>query len=259
MLQRIYQLRRYRSYLNPLMSSPFEAHEALEDTHEAKRLHASTYLVRGYVAGHEIDPDGFISLQADPYGAHARYFSVVRTSPEGKREVVAAARLIEAHLDLGYDSFQTWREQDLTPDAKARISAFFPDECAEVSALVKSSGVSTQAVLLLYRALWQYSLINGQKLWIMSCDESLLKRLMWLFGPAIQSIGEPVYFKGHTIVPIIINIPQSLGEIMRQRKGPLMARGLRRDVARFFLHALPSEVLSPSQRSLAQNLKAHIV
>lgn len=255
MLHRIDQLRRYRSYLNPSLATLFLAGEALEDSHEARRLHARTYLVRGYVADHEIDPEGFISPAADPYGVHARYFSVVTRTPEGTREVVAAARLIEAVSEHGHNSFQTWREQDLTPAAKELIASYPPNECAEVSALVKNKGVSTQAILLLYRALWQYSLSHNQNLWIMSCDASLLKRLTWLFGAAIEPIGEAVYFKGHTVVPVMINIPSTLNELLRVRRGPSIVTGLRRDVARFFIHNLPITALNNEQRDLAQRLK----
>ena len=259
MLQRIHQLRRYRSYLNTFLISPFVAREAVVDVHEARRLHAQIYLNRGYIAAHDIDSNGFISIQSDPYGAHARYFSVMTKSTQNKTVIVAAARLIEVNDDKGHDSFQTWREQDLTLAAKELIMAYDPRECVELSALVKKDNVSTQAVLVLYRALWQYSLSHGHKLWIISCDDRLLKRLIWLFGSAIQPIGNAVYFKGHTIVPVIINIQLSLEELLRKSHRFSLIGVLRRDVARFFLYDLSATALSQDQKKYASQLKARIV
>src|SRR6266403_439409 len=130
---------------------------------EAKRLHAKVYFKHGYIKPSDLTEDGlYIGRIEDPYQDHAQYFVVERIDGP-QPQVVSAARLILKHKNKGHESFQTYVHQPLYEKYKTKIEQIDPATCVEVSGLVKDSGVSTIAVFMLYRAMWQYSVQHGYR------------------------------------------------------------------------------------------------
>ena len=79
----------------------------VDDDHHlklAKRLHADTYLRRGFVAKEHIDEQGHISKKADPHQDHSVYFVVIKNHIQDP-SVVLTARQIRDHSKLGMKSF----------------------------------------------------------------------------------------------------------------------------------------------------------
>jgi len=237
--------RKLLAYLKILQSDPAELRVSLVTQkkllHAAQSLHAKVYLDRGYISAGDLLKSGVISKREDPYQSHSQYF-VVERFVDNTWMVVAAARLILAREGQGHQSFQTYVHQELEPQYRSLVQALNPDLCAEVSALVKRPGESTQAVLLLYRRMWQYAVTSNRRIILMSCDVHLFDRLKFLFGPALVKVGPSNHFKGHQVVPLILEVDRSLKEIKhpRGRFNPIRYQ-FRRRLSSFMLRGLPPE------------------
>jgi len=175
-----------------------------------------------------------IGEKEDPYQGHSRYFIVERSDGETKR-VVASSRLILSDPTKGHQSFQTYRHQKLNSIAATAIERTKPEQCAEVSGLVKEPGENTIVTLMLYREMWRFSLKKKHELWLMSCDANLYKRLKLLFGNALIQAGEKTYFKGHEIVPVILEVPASLQRVKEIRHLNPVKQQLQQKLVKFFL------------------------
>ena len=219
----------------------------------AKALHARVFLDRGYVRASDlVDGGKAIGPAEDPYQTHATYFVVERLQPQG-RVVVATARLIHATPQLKHNSFQTLVNQRLNQSQLTYLQSLDPARCVEVSGLVKAKGESTFAVMMLYRAMWQYSIVRGYKLWLMSCDEGLYRKLKTLFGDTLVAIGRPTFFKGHHVVPAMLELDHSIGQLLSLSRYNVVKRQAQMILARFFLHGLPASCLHPEHHNQLRN------
>ncbi|MBW4061069.1 hypothetical protein HJC99_00650 [Candidatus Saccharibacteria bacterium] len=213
-----------------------------DDDRAARQLHAKIYRELGYVTPDGVNHLGLMTPAADPYGHKAVYFAVW-SSAKTASAPVATGRIIEAAPGDDHMAFQMYNELTLSPEAVATIGSFDPSTCAEVSGLAKRRGESTVAILLLYRAMWQYSIGRHHKLWLMAVDERLFGRIQQLFGPAFQVAGEPVFFRGHTVVPAMLNLETSIDKLIRASKtGSPWQRLVRARLAAFMLHGLPNDL-----------------
>lgn len=223
---------------------------------EAKELHAAVFLAKGYVSEADLTSDGkHIGLTEDPYQTHSQYFIVERNHGDTTK-VVASARLILSDERLGHRSFQTYEHQELLPKYRQLIERELPSSLAEVSGLVKDRSENTIVTLLLYRAMWQYSLVTGHRYWLMSCDDRLYKRLKLLFGNTLVEAGKRKFFKGHTVVPVILDVPYSVHRLLRVARINPLKRRLQISLVRFFLAGVDQSVLSDDQK---RQLKRHKV
>lgn len=207
---------------------------SLDDTEDllaAKMLHAGVYLSRGFIDETDIR-DGIIHEQSDPHQLHAEYFVVKR-----KGEVVALARQIVYKGDGDHDdSFPLLSNAIIHERSRRRLASVAPIEVVEISALAKKRGESSVAPLILYRALWRHSLRSKHRIWIMACDVRLYERLKLLFGPALTVIGKRTHYKGGDIIPVSLDIADSVNYVQKIVAAPkIKPIDLRRRAARFMI------------------------
>jgi hypothetical protein len=233
------KLTRNLALIRDLGHEPAELHVIEVDNagqlQEAKKLHAKVFLSHGFVKESDLTNHGLeIGGAEDPYQSHAKYFAVERTNGS-KPRTVAVSRLILCDPAQGHQSFQTYRHQKLNENAKALIDGTVPEDIAEVSGLVKQPGEKTIVTLMLYREMWRYSIRKHHKLWIMSCDAALYNRLRLLFGDSLVEAGEKKYFKGHEVVPVILEVEDSLNRISEMKHLSPLKRQLQAKLVNFFL------------------------
>lgn len=202
-----------------------------EDLLQAKMLHASVYLSRGFIDETDIR-DGIIREQSDPHQLHAEYFVVKR-----KGEIVTVARQIVYRGDSDHsDSFPLLNHAIIHERSRRRLASVTPLEIVEISALAKKRGESSVAPLVLYRALWRHSLRSKHRVWIMACDIRLYERLKMLFGPALTVIGKRTHYKGGDIIPVSLDIANSINYVQKIVAAPkIKPIDLRRRAARFMV------------------------
>jgi hypothetical protein len=207
---------------------------------QAQYLHAAIYIERGYITEDELGPDRRMHLRADPYQAHAQYFVVTNESQNGA--VVATARQINAVEARGHASFPTVEKLKLYQSIRDAIEKVDPAHCVEISALAKAHGASSSAVLMLYRTMWQYSLTQGHRLWLMSVDSAAYARLKFLFGDALVRIGDNTIYMGSEVVPAMLEVERSLAPLKREgRSWHPVKRMMRREMVKFLLVGLGDE------------------
>jgi hypothetical protein len=215
---------------------------------QARSLHARVYLKRGYINFIDLDGNGRLHIIADPYQDHSHYFTVNDHSHSSK-PVVATARQIHVKEGRSHDSFPTIKEMELYPDMKQAILAIDPSKCVEISGLAKSSGVSSSAVLMLYRSMWHYSLKRKHHLWLMACDVKAFERLSYLFGDALVRIGDNADYMGSEVVPAMLEVSRSVDALMAESKtvNPLKRR-MKRELVKFFMDGLPLKFRQVSRK-----------
>lgn len=181
----------------------------------ARKLHAEVYLRKGFIYEQDVDSDGFITLAADPYQAHATQFVICRIQADGSEEVVATSRLIFS-CKKGLADLPLLQQAKLYPDIAKSIANYDHKKSAEVSGLVKRQGVSMIATLLLYRLMWRYSLERGDELWLMACSPALFRRLKRLFGETVTQIGDPAHYTGEDVIPAMVEVQRG-SEMLKKR------------------------------------------
>lgn len=202
-----------------------------QDLRDAKRLHAEVYIAKGFVTKSDIKDD-VIHEFSDPHQLHAEYFVVKK-----KQEIIAVARqIVYKGTGSHHESFPVLDKAIIYSRSRTRLLAYHPTEIVEISALVKKSGESSVAPLILYRALWRYSLRSEHRVWVMACDVRLYERLKLLFGPTLTKIGQRTPYKGADVVPVAIDIAHSVKYVQRIVNSP--RRGfldLKRRAAKFMI------------------------
>jgi hypothetical protein len=252
----ISHLKRVRRYSQLLRDNHIDYTALFADTaalvRDAQKLHGSVYLDRGYLKAEDLRLDGTIRAHEDPYQQRSHYFVVIKNDT---KSTVAAARLIHGGDKPTHESFQTYTNLTLDKSGKKLIRQYDPSKSAEISGLVKARGENTIAVLMLYRLMWQTSISRGYRLWLMSCDVKLYTKLNFLFGNALTAIGPQQHYRGHEVIPCMLNIDQSTLALIHavQSLNPLK-RLLGRRLARFFLHDIPQKALRPEVLKKAQRL-----
>jgi hypothetical protein len=215
----------------------------------AKELHARTYRAIGQVTDADLTSDGSsIGLDQDPYQAHAQYFSVEGLS-DGARRTVAACRVIHADPGKGLQSFPTYVTQELYPKYRRLLEELDPAACGEMSALVREPDVSGKAALMLYRAVWHYALDRRYALLLLACDTRLFPRCQMIFGASWIRIGPDGWFRSDPVVPVMIDIRNSLDEALKLSPVNPVKRRIKMKALEFFLRGLPEEAILPSHRA----------
>jgi len=240
MISKIRALRAANKIFKSDQSEIYRARMArsLHDVESAQKLHALVYLDRGYVQGHMMAEDGRILSRHDPVSQHSDYF-IVTKAEKGTDVTIAAARQITSRLKAGHQSFPLLEQFDLYPGMRAKIEAHDPARLVEISALAKKKGESSYATFVLYREMWQHSQKSGHQLWLMACDAMLYRRLEFLFRRALVQVGPEVFYKGHQVVPAILDIPATYVYLRKLAQRPrIPGLELKRNMAAFFLKGL---------------------
>jgi hypothetical protein len=251
------QVRVSLNYMRIFRSFEFERYEVLHTEDKAlidaaKKLHAATYLRRGFVLPSDIIGDK-LSHRTDPHQHHSHYFVVI----DKKTGLISGtARQIRAHRTQGHYSFPLFTQAQLYKYSRDYIEKFKPKECVEISGLVKHKSADSMVPLLLYRALWHYSLRNNHKIWLMACDVRLYERLQLLFGSAIRRAGKTTPYQGGDVVPAIVDIQSSVSALKRSLRSMSWFKWrIRRQIVDFFLHGAPYEIMSAEEKRAFQKLK----
>jgi hypothetical protein len=215
----------------------------------AKELHARTYLRVGIQPAEALTSDGHIGLAADPYQAHAQYFSVQDFRNGGSR-TVAAARVIFADPGSGLDSFPFFHERrPVYPRYRRLLEALDPAACGEISALVREPGTNGKAALMLYRAVWHYALSQRYECLLVLCKARLYRRCKIIFGRSWIRVG-PSYDRLTNIreVPVMIDVRGSLDEALKLSRVNPLKRRIKLKALQFFVRGLPEDVILPAHR-----------
>jgi hypothetical protein len=235
-------IKKLHQYLNAIQNGnpDLDVFVVEKDSHliEAQRLHASVYLRYKYISASDVLEDGRIDLNQDPYQEHSLYFVVAENTSAGEK-VVATARQIFPKPKIGHNSFPLMSKLPIYPEARSQLMKLEPNDYVEISALAKAKGYSSYAVLLLYRAMWHYSIAKNHKAWLMACDSSVYSRLKFLFGPALTEIGDETYYMGSNVIPAMLEIDQSVEFLLRKPKYiNVLRRKLHIVMRKFFLTGL---------------------
>jgi hypothetical protein len=214
----------------------------------AKELHARTYRAVGFVSDADLTGDGLcIGAVKDPYQAHAQYFSV-QGFRDGALRTVATVRIINAIPGQGLKSFPVYETQELYPVYRRLLEGLDPAACGEISGLVREPGVSGKAALMLYRAVWHYSLAQRYELLLVACDARLYPRCKMIFGASWNRIGPDGDIWNHQVVPVMIDIPNSLDEALKLSRVNPVKRRIKMKALEFFLRGLPEVAILPAHR-----------
>jgi hypothetical protein len=220
-----------------------------EQLSAAKELHARTYRALGLVTDADLTSDGSrIGLEEDPHQSHAQYISVQGLAG-GAARTVAAVRIIDADPAKGLESFPTYVSQDLYPHQRRLLEQLDPASCGEISALVREPGVSGKTTLMLYRAIWHYSLDRPYERLLVSCDARLHGRCQLIFGASWMRAGPDGYSRNVRVVPVMIDIPRSLDEALKLSRVNPVKRQVKKRALEFFLRGLPEAAILPAQRA----------
>jgi hypothetical protein len=223
--------------------------ERPEQLSAAKGLHARTYLALRYVTAADLSADGLcIGSNEDPHQAHAQYFSV-QGLKAGVPHTFAAVRIIYADPAKGIESFPTYVNQHFYPKYRKELERLDPASCGEISALVREPGVSGKVTLMLYRAIWHYSLEQGYMRLLVSCDARLYRRCKMIFGAAWMRAGPDGHSRGVRVVPVIVDIPSSLDEALKLSMVNPVSRRIKMKALEFFLRGVPEKAILPSHRA----------
>lgn len=214
----------------------------------AKELHARIYRALGFVTDADLTSDGLrIGPGKDPYQAHAQYFSV-QGFRDGTLRTVATVRIINADPGQGLKSLPVYVTQELYPEYRRLLEEADPAACGEISALVRQPDVSGKAALMLYRAVWHYSLSQRYELLLVACDAKLYPRCKMIFGASWNRIGPDGDIWNHHVVPVMIDIPNSLDEALKLSRVNPVKRRIKMKALEFFLRGLPDEAVLPVHR-----------
>jgi hypothetical protein len=162
---------------------------------------------------------------------------------------VATVRIINALPGKGLESLPTYANQVLNPDCRRLLEALDPAKCGEISALVRDRGVSGKATLMLYRSIWHYALDHGYSRLLVSCDARLYRRCKMIFGRAWMRAGPDGYSRSVRVVPVVIDIPNSLDEALRLSRINPVKRRVKAKALQFFLRGLPEQAVAPGHRA----------
>lgn len=202
---------------------------------EAKRLHATVYLRRGFVETQDIAPEGHLSPDADPYQAHATYFVVVRKD-DPNIPPLALARQINALPSLGLSSFPVLSQARIRREACTLLQSCNPAEIVEISALAKRHRVGPFASLLLYRAMLYHSMHGRRhRYWIMALDVDVFRSLRYSFGDALRVIGEVTAYPGGDVVPLLLDVARAFSSLAEEiRNSTYLQKYYRHQLLQFF-------------------------
>jgi hypothetical protein len=220
---------------------------------KARQLMADVYLKRDFVTHSEINHEGVLSEESDPYGSHSTYYVVV---PKNQKAVLATVRIINYDPQKGESSFPVMKyKEHFDPEALEILAAAGSENLVEVSALARDKhlAASGTAALMLYKrifidALYQHE--NGKKSLIMACNPQLFKDFGLLFGDSFIRLGPDLPYPGQPASPAILSTEVgtvNIAKASRDKKNPYL--GVQEGVVRYFgaganANLLSDEILS---------------
>lgn len=223
-----------------------------EIIHLARQLTARSYLKSGFVNLDDIDSDGVIVPEADPYVDSSDYYIVANKDSQ----IVATTRKIRFTKTKGEDSFPVWRHKAVfDQDAVAEIESIGLKNCVEISALSKESELDTDkmAALRLYRSIVHDALIknsakggSNEQVFLMASSPRLHTQLTALFDGGIRQIGPPLDYPGEEVIPATFHPEEGMVKVIEASNDPANPQAdLHKFVADFILDGLSAEEAGP--------------
>lgn len=163
---------------------------------QARRLHATVFLAKGFVSAEDLAPDGTLAAATDPWPGASSYFGVSRDG-----SLTATARQIaRTALDL-----PTLGLDGLSASELRRIDAVPPETVVEISALARHRRARSCDVTAVYVRMWQESVLRRHRVWLMAVDLPLFSYLTRFFcGRALRPIGPDQVYLGSAVVPAVL-------------------------------------------------------
>lgn len=159
---------------------------------QARRVQASTYLQRNYIAAEDV-VDGVMSTRVDPWVPNSVYFAAFGS----EHDPIGVIRLILWDPD---DTLPALRHCQVWPEHAREVQEATP-AVAEVSALAVKQGAPQHTAVALYQAIWEYGRRHNHLMWLMLMDHSLRALLHAVLGPITYVIGDEQSYMGGRLVP----------------------------------------------------------
>lgn len=183
------------SFLRPYQTAHRLSSEA--EILAARRLHAEVFVASGFISIDDVDPDGTVDVQMDPWSDTCEYFAVLH-------EDVAAATARQIGSD-DPSQLPALGLADLADDEVRRICDLPAGAAVEISALARRSGTPSSDVVAVYVQMWRASLLRGHRVWVMSVDVRVFGLLRALLcGKALRRIGPDQEYMGSAVVPAVM-------------------------------------------------------
>jgi hypothetical protein len=215
---------------------------------KARRLMADVYLKRDFITHSDINDDGVLTEESDPYGSHSTYYVVV---PKNQKTVLATIRLIQYDPEKGEGSFPVLKyKKNFDPRGLEGLASVGPENLVEVSALAREKHLTASgtAALMLYKRIFIdacYDDENGKKSLIMACNPMLYKNFRLLFGDSFTRLGPDLPYPGQPASPAILRTKDGtvgIARASRDKKNPY--RGVQEGVVRYFGAGAKANLLS---------------
>lgn len=216
---------------------------------QCRSLVARRYVEVGYVTESDLDINGHLSEDVDPYVEDSEYFW--KANEDGK--LVATLRVIhpsEKNPFLPIEkSFPLFLDSHM--ELKKTYSAE-PSSVVEISALAKAEEFDKFAALDMYKAVWQHAKQTDLKLCAMSADEKLYKMLSETFGDSISQAGSPTEMMGSLTVPALLypdKCAEAVAKIYHERfnTGKYIAASAYKSLIGYLIEGLGAEHMSQDE------------
>lgn len=200
-------VKRYQRTPIQSLTDRYKVQQVIDERYldDAKKLHASVYVARGFVTEDDITPAGYLSENIDPHVDHADYFVVIDMVED---EVVALVRQIHQRAGHHLPVLQYQL-------AKRAYTHTHDDDIVEISAFAKKRGVDSRVTLLLFAEMLRYSRQNSHQYWVFACDTRVYRSLKTLFGSLLHKTGPEVEYMGSKVIPAEVNLDSALAQLYR--------------------------------------------
>lgn len=247
----------YDSLINSLRiiskRHPYDARTAAgpHEVDGARKLNALVYKNIGYIKSEDIDAEGFIVPEIDPYKDFSQYFVVTKKGADEEVDVLGASRKIQHGYEPGFDSFQMYKHSNLTPEGVDFVARHDLEKTVEISALCKKPGESSFIPLVLFRELWQDGIRNDEDLWLFTLDKNIYGKMQELFSNSFLQIGEETELTKYktVVIPLAAEPQQIFNNVLEQTS---KMKGLKKiqqkAFVRFFTDGLESHYMTSEQR-----------
>lgn len=185
-----------------------------DDIFQARFLTAERYLGEGYITEDDLDENGLMSEDVDPYVASSTYLG----SFDEDGHIKATLRQISQD-DIA--ELPTVKEFGLQENEL--LSSFDPRDVVEISGVSKVNGggliEQSKKIIEVYGAAMRHSVESGHKAWVMGTDSRLTKRLGVLFGSEnFTRLGEQKEYLGSATDPILLDINDAIKTIIEDEE-----------------------------------------
>lgn len=218
---------------------------------EARRLVADRYLQLGFIQATDIDENGVMTAEADPYAKDATYY--VLTDPE-THNIVATSRTIHYSAEKGDKSFPLWDHKDeLDPESVKRIEEIGLERLVEIASLVRNPAYKPdrQITMQLYRKMIQDFWAEGPDkvgAFFMACKPSLFRNFKIMFDGSVGQIGPQLDYPGEPVIPAMFEMQKGTLNLIHASNLPLYKNRhnwVHGKVVSFMMDGLKHDAISP--------------